>query len=46
MVDWTHVSLQFFSTFHFTVEDPAQREALLQIKDFIFHWNPKEATPR
>jgi hypothetical protein len=30
----------------FTAEDLAQREALLQIKNFIFHHQPKEATPK
>jgi hypothetical protein len=37
---------QFHLTFNFTIEDPTQREALHQIKDFIFHRQPKEATPR
>jgi hypothetical protein len=46
MVDWTHMSSQFCLTFSFTTEDLAQREALLWIKDFIFHRQPKEATPR
>jgi hypothetical protein len=40
------VSSQVCLTFNFTSEDLAQREALHRITDFIFHPQPKEATPR
>jgi hypothetical protein len=46
MIEWTHVSSQYFLTFSFTAENLVQREALLQIKYFIFHRKLKEATPR
>jgi hypothetical protein len=37
--------VQFHLTFNFTIEYPTQKEVLHQIKDFIFHRQPKEATP-
>jgi hypothetical protein len=46
MVEWTHVSSQFCLKFSFTTEYLAQREDLLRIKYFIFHWHPKETTPK
>jgi hypothetical protein len=33
-------------TFSFTVEIPMQREALLRIKDFIFHHQPENTMPK
>jgi hypothetical protein len=45
-VEWIHVSSTFFSTFRFTTEDLAQREALCRIKNFIFHLQPKNTTPK
>jgi hypothetical protein len=36
----------YFTMFNFTAESPTQKEALLWIKDFIFHPQLKEAMPK
>jgi hypothetical protein len=40
------MSSMFCLTFSFTTHDLVQREALVRIKYFIFHRQPKETTPR
>lgn len=42
-MDWGSVNAWFCTNFSFTAEAPALKEALLRIKDFIFHCQPKEA---
>jgi hypothetical protein len=44
-VESTHMSSHFLSTFCFIMADMAHREALHKIKEFIFHWQPKDIAP-
>jgi len=46
MMDWTHMSSQFFLKSIFMEGNLAQRAALLYIKYFVFPRHPKEATYR
>ena len=36
---------QFLSTFKFNLDDMILSEAFIQVKDFIFHWRPKDFSP-
>jgi hypothetical protein len=40
--DWGSISTQFFTAFSVMVEALVQKEALLIIKDFIFHRSAEE----
>jgi len=43
---WNRVGAQFCTMFRFTFEAPTKKEDLMRIKDFIFHHQLNDVTPK